>query len=50
MENGLAEPSPEAHAPEGLYIARTLARDRPDVFMMVLIATRREQQLTKGTL
>jgi hypothetical protein len=25
-ENGLVEPSVEAHAPEGLYTARTLVR------------------------
>jgi hypothetical protein len=24
VENGLAEPSPQAHPPEGIYIAKTL--------------------------
>jgi hypothetical protein len=27
MENGLVEPSLEAHLPKGLYIARTLVQD-----------------------
>jgi hypothetical protein len=27
VENGLVEPSPQAHLPEGIYIARTLVKD-----------------------
>jgi hypothetical protein len=28
VENGLVEPSQQAHPPEGIYIARTLVQDR----------------------
>jgi hypothetical protein len=50
VENGLLEPSPETHPPEGLYIARTLARDRREVLLWVRNATLRNQQkLTKGS-
>jgi hypothetical protein len=31
VENGLVEPSLEAHPPEGLYVARILVRERPEV-------------------
>jgi hypothetical protein len=31
VEHGLIEPSPEAHVPERLYIARTLVRDQREV-------------------
>jgi hypothetical protein len=48
VENGLIEPSLEAHAPEGLYIASTLIRDCQEVTVMVLNATHCEQ-LTKGS-
>jgi hypothetical protein len=50
VENGLLEPSPEVHPPEGLYIVRTLVRDRQEILVRVLNATRRNQQkLTKGS-
>jgi hypothetical protein len=39
VENGLVEPSPEAHPSEGLYIARTLVQERWEVTAMVLNAT-----------
>jgi hypothetical protein len=47
--DGLVEPSPEAHAPEGLYVARTSVRDRRELPVRVLNATRRDQKLTKGS-
>jgi hypothetical protein len=47
--NGLVKPSPGAHSPEGLYIARTLVGDRWDVSVRFLNAARRDQ-LTKGFL
>jgi hypothetical protein len=43
VENGLVEPSPGANPPEGLYIAR----DRREVPVRALDATRRDQKLTK---
>jgi hypothetical protein len=49
VENWLVEPSPEAHPPKGLYMARTLVRDRPEVPVRVVNATRRDQKLTKGS-
>jgi hypothetical protein len=48
VENGLVEPSPEAHSPEGLYIARTPIRDWWEVPVTVLNTSRRDQKLTKG--
>jgi hypothetical protein len=48
-ENGLVEPSPEAHPPEGLYIARSLVRDHWEVPVRVLNATWHNQKLTKGS-
>jgi hypothetical protein len=48
INNGLVEPSPEAHPPEGLNVARTLVRDRRVVPVRVLNATRRDQKLAKG--
>jgi hypothetical protein len=41
VENGLVEPSPEDHAPKLLHIAWTLVRDRLEVLMRALKATRR---------
>jgi hypothetical protein len=49
VENGLVEPSPQAHPPEGIYIARTLVPDRLEVLVRVMNATRRDQKLTKGS-
>jgi hypothetical protein len=43
VENGLVEPSPEAHQPDELYIAMTLVRDRREVPVRVLNATHRDQ-------
>jgi hypothetical protein len=31
VENGLVEPSPPAHLPEGIYIARTVVQDHLEV-------------------
>jgi hypothetical protein len=44
VENGLAEPSPQAHPAEGIYvyIARTLVQDRQEVPVRVLNATHRD--------
>jgi hypothetical protein len=47
VESVLIEPSPEAHAPEGLYIYRALVRDRREVPTMVLNATRRGTDLAR---
>jgi hypothetical protein len=49
VENGLVEPSPEAHPPEGLYIDRTLMRDHREVRVWVANATCHEQELMKGS-
>jgi hypothetical protein len=49
VENGLVEPSPQAHPPEGIYIARTLVQDCQEVPVRVLNATHREQKLTRGS-
>jgi hypothetical protein len=42
VENGLVEPSPQAHLPEGIYIAIILVQDRQKVRVRVLNATHRE--------
>jgi hypothetical protein len=42
VENDQVELNPEAHPPEGLYIARILVRDRWEVPMRVLNATHHE--------
>jgi hypothetical protein len=42
VQNGLVEPSAEAHPPEGIYIARTLARKRWRVSVRVLNASCRD--------
>jgi hypothetical protein len=49
VEKGLLEPSPQAHPPEGIYIARTLIQDRQEVLMRVLNSTHRDQKLTRGS-
>jgi hypothetical protein len=49
VENGLVEPSPQAHPPEGIYIARTLVQDRQEVPVRVVNATHRDQKLTRGS-
>jgi hypothetical protein len=49
VTNGLVEPNPEGRPPEGLYIARTVVRDRREVPVRVLNATRSKQKLTKGS-
>jgi hypothetical protein len=45
----MIKPSSGAHPPEGLYIARTLVRVRREVPVSVLNATRRDQNITKGS-
>jgi hypothetical protein len=47
--NGLVNLSPEAHLPEGLFIARTLVQDHREVSVRVLNATYHDQKLTKGS-
>jgi hypothetical protein len=49
VENGLVEPSPQVHPPEGIYIARTLVADRQEVPVRVLSATHHDQKLTRGS-
>jgi hypothetical protein len=49
VKNGLVEPRPETHPPEGLYIAKTLVQDCREIPMRVLNATRRDQKLTKDS-
>jgi hypothetical protein len=43
-ENGQIEPSPETPALEGVYIARTVVRDRLEVPVRFLNAIRRDQK------
>jgi hypothetical protein len=50
VENGLVELSPQAHLPEGNYIARTLVKVCGEMPVRVLNATHRDQKLTSGTL
>jgi hypothetical protein len=49
VENGLVEPSPQAHPPDGIYITRTLVQDRQKIPIRVLNATHREYKLTRGS-
>jgi hypothetical protein len=49
VENGLVEPSQQAHPPEGIYIARTLVQDRQEVPARVLNPTHRDQKLARGS-
>jgi hypothetical protein len=49
VENGLVEPVPQAHLPEGIYIARTLVHDNQEVPVRVLNATHQDQKLTSGS-
>jgi hypothetical protein len=49
VENDLVEPSPQAHPPEGIYIARTLVQDRREVPVRVMNATHHDQKLTRGS-
>jgi hypothetical protein len=49
VENGLVEPSQQAHPPEGINIARTLVHDRQEVPVRVLNSTHRDQKLAWHT-
>jgi hypothetical protein len=49
IENGLLEPRPQAHPPDGIYIARALVQDRWEVPVRVFNATHRDQKLTRGS-
>jgi hypothetical protein len=49
VENGLVEQSPQAHPPEGIYIARTFVQDRRQVPVRALNTTHLEQNLTRGS-
>jgi hypothetical protein len=49
VENYLVEPSPQAHPPEGVYIARTLVQDHWEMPVRVFNATHRDQKLTRGS-
>jgi hypothetical protein len=46
VENGLVEPSPQAHPHERIYLARTLVQDHQEVPVRILNATHRDQKLT----
>jgi hypothetical protein len=46
-ENGLVEPNPQAHPPEGMYIARTLVQVRQEEPVRILYTTHRDQKLTR---
>jgi hypothetical protein len=45
--NGLVEPNPQAHPPEGIYIARTLVQDRQEVPVRILNTYHRAQKLQR---
>ncbi|XP_023708055.1 uncharacterized protein LOC111864779 [Cryptotermes secundus] len=49
VENGLVQPSPQAHPTDGIYVARTLVQDCQEVPVRVMNATRRDQKLRKGS-
>jgi hypothetical protein len=49
VENGLVEPSPQAHPPDRIYIARTLVQDCQEVPVRVLNATHWDQKLMRGS-
>jgi hypothetical protein len=49
VKNGLVERSLETHPPGRHYVARTLARDHPEVHVRALKITRLHQKLTKGS-
>lgn len=50
VENGLVEPSPQAHPLEGIYIARTLVQERREVPVKILNATHRDRKFTRASL
>jgi hypothetical protein len=50
VESDLAEQSPKACPPKGIYIARTLVQDHQDVPVRVLNGTHHDQVLTRGFL
>ncbi|XP_023701466.1 uncharacterized protein LOC111861267 [Cryptotermes secundus] len=47
--NGLVEPSPQAHPPEGIYVARTLVQDCQEVPVRVMNVTHKDQKLGRGS-
>jgi hypothetical protein len=49
VENGLVESNPQAHPPEGIYVARTLVQDCLEVPVRVMNATHRDQKLRRGS-
>ncbi|XP_023718761.1 uncharacterized protein LOC111870591 [Cryptotermes secundus] len=49
VENGLVEPSPQAHPPEGIYVARTLVQDCQEVPVRVMNVTQKDQKLRRGS-
>jgi hypothetical protein len=49
VENDLVEPSPQAHPPEEICIARTMVKDCQKVPMRVLIATHRDRKVIRGS-
>jgi hypothetical protein len=49
VENGLVEQSPQAHPPEGIYIARTFVQDCQEVPLRALNAMHWKQKLMRGS-
>ncbi|XP_023721645.1 uncharacterized protein LOC111872215 [Cryptotermes secundus] len=49
VENGLVEPNPQAHQPEGIYVARTLVQDCQEVPVRVMNVTHKDQKLRRGS-
>jgi hypothetical protein len=49
VQNGLVEPSPQAHPPDRIYTARTLVQYRQEIPVRVLNATHRDQKLMRGS-
>ncbi|XP_023711548.1 uncharacterized protein LOC111866641 [Cryptotermes secundus] len=49
VENGLVEPNPQAHPPEGIYVARTLVQGCQEVPVRVMNVTHKDQKLRRGS-
>ncbi|XP_023721756.1 uncharacterized protein LOC111872274, partial [Cryptotermes secundus] len=49
VENGLVEPNPQAHQPEGIYVAMTLVQDCQEVPVRVMNVTNKDQILRRGS-
>jgi hypothetical protein len=49
VENGLVEPNPQAHQPEGIQITRTVIQDRQEIPVRIVYTTHGDQNLTRGS-